>query len=278
VETSEEFGAQGEMPSNHDLLDWLATEFVRQGWSLKAMHKLIVTSATYRQSSAVTPELYQRDPFNRLLARGPRFRLEAEMLRDNALAISGLLNRKIGGPSVFPYQPEGVWTSPYNSEKWSMSTNGDQFRRGIYTFWRRTAPYASFMAFDAPSREVVCERRARSDTPVQALVTLNDPAFVVPAAAFARRIVAEGGPNTQDRLGFAFKACLSRDPSPTERDRLVKLLSDTWNRLARNEGKAETLANTGLSKPVATATQVELAAWTVIANVLLNLDETLTKG
>src|SRR5262249_43646366 len=191
VETSEDFGAQGEPPTHPELLDWLATGLIREQWSLKAMHKLIVTSATYRQSARVTRALHERDPYNRLFARGPRFRLDAEMVRDNALAISGLLNRKLGGPSVFPYQPEGVWFNPYSSDKWVMSTNGDQYRRGLYTFWRRTAPYAAFMAFDAPSREVCTERRPRTNTPLQALATLNDKSLVECANALARRMMSE---------------------------------------------------------------------------------------
>ncbi len=159
VETSEDFGVQGEPPSHPELLAWLASEFVRQGWNSKAMHRLIVTSATYRQSSRVTPVQLERDPYNRLFSRGPRFRMEAEMLRDQALAASGLLKRTLGGPSVFPYQPDGIWFAPYSSERWDESHGGDQFRRGLYTFWRRSAPYPAFIAFDAPSREVCCERR-----------------------------------------------------------------------------------------------------------------------
>ncbi len=203
VETSEDFGSQGELPSNPALLDWLALEFMQPAlriagapegrpWSLKHLHRVIVHSATYQQSSAVTPDRTERDPFNRLLSRGPRFRMEAEMLRDSALAVSGLLDRTFGGPSVMPYQPDGVWYNPYSSDRWEESKNGQQFRRGLYTFWRRTSAYASFVVFDSPSREVCTERRARSNTPVQALVTLNDPAFVVAANALARAIVREG--------------------------------------------------------------------------------------
>ncbi|MBI3414860.1 MAG: PSD1 domain-containing protein [Verrucomicrobia bacterium] len=278
VETSEEFGAQGEPPTHPELLDWLATELVRQGWSLKAMHRLIVNSATYRQSSIVPPALAQSDPFNRLLARGPRFRLEAEMVRDNALAVSGLLNRKIGGPSVFPAQPDGVWNSPYNNERWPTSKDGDQFRRGLYTFWKRTAPYASFMAFDAPSREVVCERRARSNTPVQALVTLNDPAFLAPAAALARRIVTDGGRTEKTRLEYAFRRCVARSPNAQEAEPLLKLYRENLKKFANDTKAAKAMATPGLPEPDAKANLPELAAWTVIANVLLNLDETLTKG
>jgi hypothetical protein len=278
VETSEEFGAQGEPPAHPELLDWLATEFVRQGWRLKAMHRLIVTSATYRQAATVTPVLAQRDPDNRLLARGPRLRLEAELLRDNALAISGLLNPKIGGPSVFPSQPDGVWSNPYSEDKWVTSKEGDQFRRGLYTFWRRTAPYASFMAFDAPSREVCCERRPRTNTPLQALVTLNDPAFIAPAAALARRVLAEGGATDRQRLAYAFRRCLARPPTAAETRHLLSLYREACRRLSADPARAEALAAGGLDKPEGGADLVRLAAWTVVANVLLNLDETLTKG
>jgi mono/diheme cytochrome c family protein len=278
VETSEEFGAQGELPTHPELLDWLATEFFERGWSLKAMHRLIATSAAYRQDSAVTPELVERDPFNRLLARGPRFRMEAEMLRDTALAIGGLLNEKTGGPSVFPYQPDGVWNSPYNGDKWAISKEGDQFRRGIYTFWRRTAPYAAFAAFDAPSREVMCERRARSNTPIQALVTLNDPAFVAAANGLAERILAEGGHTTQERIAFAFEACVARPPEAGELRPLMRLYEQSVARFRDHPDSAKALAGVGLPKAPDASNLPERAAWTVIANVLLNLDETLNKS
>jgi mono/diheme cytochrome c family protein len=278
VETSEEFGSQGEPPANQELLDWLATELIRQRWSLKAMHRIIVTSATYRQASTVTPLLKERDPFNRLLARGPRFRIEAEMLRDQALAVSGLLNPRVGGPSVFPYQPEGIWIAPYSGDRWVTGKDGDQFRRGLYTFWRRTSPYASFLAFDAPSREVCTERRLRSNTPVQALVTLNDPAFVAAAAGLARRVVSEGGATDKDRLMFAFRAVTARRPQARESRRLLDLLASSRQRYAADPASAGKLASIGLGKPPDGSGLADLAAWTVVANVLLNLDETLTKG
>ena len=210
VETGEDFGVQGEPPSHPDLLDWLATEFFEQRLSLKAMQRLIVTSATYRQSSRVTPDRLEKDPYNRLFSRGPRFRMEAEMVRDQALAISGLLKQKIGGPSVFPYQPEGIWFAPYSGDRWIESRDGDQYRRGLYTFWRRSAPYPSFIAFDAPSREVCTERRSRTNTPLQALATLNDPAFVQPASALASRIVSESKGTVEDRVSYGFRLVLAR--------------------------------------------------------------------
>jgi hypothetical protein len=277
VETSEEFGAQGELPTHPGLLDWLATEFVERGWSLKAMHRLIVTSATYRQCSDVTPELAERDPFNRLLARGPRFRMEAEMLRDTALAASGLLNEKIGGPSVFPYQPDGVWNSPYNGDRWEMSKDGDQFRRGIYTFARRTAPYAAFAAFDAPSREVMCERRARSNTPIQALVTMNDPAFVAAANGLAERLMKDGGTTAEQRLEYAFECCVARRPEAAEARPLLRLYEESREKFSDDNGAARRLASVGLPKSDEDSHAVERAAWAVVSNVLLNLDEALTK-
>ena len=210
VETSEDFGVQGEPPSHPELLAWLAKELVRQSWSLKSMQRLIVTSATYRQSSQVTPDRLERDPYNRWFSRGPRFRMEAEMIRDQALTVSGLLKDTIGGPSVYPYQPEGIWFVPYSNDRWTESRDGNQFRRGLYTFWRRSAPYPTFTMFDAPSREFCCERRARTNTPLQALVTLNDPAFVQPAAALARRLLAESKGTFEDRA----KLCIPARPGP----------------------------------------------------------------
>lgn len=277
VITSEEFGSQGEPPSHPELLDWLANEFVRSGWSLKAMKRAIVTSATYRQAAVATPEKLERDPFNRLFSRGPRFRMEAEMLRDYTLAVSGLLDRTVGGPSVFPHQPEGVWNNPYNSDRWELSKDGDQFRRGLYTFWRRTAPYASFMAFDAPSREVACERRARSNTPVQSLVTLNDPAFVAAANSLARQVVQLGGDTFAERLDYAVLRTLARHANPDELAEFGRLFEASRVKFESDPKAAEQLVSIGLPKPER-GDLVDLAAWMVVANVLLNLDEALTKG
>ena len=278
VETGEDFGVQGEPPSHPELLAWLAKEFARQGWSLKAMQRLIVTSATYRQSSRVTPDRLERDPYNRLFSRGPRFRMEAEMVRDQALALGGLLKRTIGGPSVFPYQPDGIWFAPYSSDRWTESRAGDQYRRGLYTFWRRSSPYPSFIAFDAPSREVCTERRSRTNTPLQALATLNDPAFVQPAAALARRVLEESKGSVADRAIHGFRIVLARKPRSAELGHLVELYAENLERYRRDPAAAEAMAKAG---PAATADgldKAELAAWTVVANVLLNLDETVTKG
>jgi hypothetical protein len=279
VETSEDFGVQGEPPSHPELLAWLAKELVRQDWSLKAMHRLIVTSATYRQSSRVTPDRLERDPFNRLFSRGPRFRMEAEMVRDQALALGGLLKRTIGGPSVFPYQPDGVWFVPYSGDRWTESRAGDQYRRGLYTFWRRSAPYPAFLAFDAPSREVCCERRSRTNTPLQALATLNDPAFVQPAAALARRILDESPGTDRDRAIYGFRLVLARKPRKAELDHLVALYAENLAQYRRDPAAAAAMTANAIANDLARgADKAELAAWTVVANVLLNLDETVTKG
>jgi hypothetical protein len=200
------------------------------------------------------------------------------MVRDNALAVSGLLNPKIGGSSVFPYQPDGIWNNPYSGDKWVTSTNGDQYRRGLYTFWRRTAPYAAFIAFDAPSREVCCERRPRTNTPLQALATLNDKAFVEPAAALARRMMTEVHGTEQQRAIHGFRLCVARAPAPAELDRLLELYRDNLAKYRKDPAAAKAMATSGLpALPKGTDTAA-LAAWTVVANVLLNLDETVTKG
>ena len=224
VETEEDFGTQGELPSHPELLDWLAVRYMELGWNTKAMLKLIVTSAVYRQSSRVTPELLARDPRNRLLARAPRVRLEAEIVRDQALALSGLLSRKIGGPSVFPPQPEGLWQAAFNGQRtWATSQGTDKYRRALYTFWRRTIPYPSMATFDAPSREICAIKRVRTNTPLQALVTLNDPVYVEAAQALARRIVREGGSNPEDRARYALRLCLCRPPKPEQVAHLIEL-------------------------------------------------------
>jgi mono/diheme cytochrome c family protein len=277
VATSEDFGTQGERPTHPELLDWLATEFVRQAWDNKAIHRLIVTSATYRQSSNVPSELASRDPANKLLARGPRFRLEAEMVRDVALAASGLLSPKLGGPSVFPPQPEGIWTQNYSEEKWVTDVGDDRYRRGLYTFWRRTAPYPSFLAFDAPTREFCAVRRPRTNTPLQALTTMNDPAFVEAAQALARRIVGQAGLDNRERMTYGFRLCVSRPPKQREEEALLALFEKELVKFSRDVDAAVELAPPALGRRPAGTVVPELAAWTVVANVLLNLDETVTK-
>ncbi len=273
VETSEDFGTQGERPTHPELLDWLATEFMQKGWSMKAIKRLIVTSATYRQSSAVTPALEERDPYNRLLARGPRFRVEAEMVRDITLAASGLLSPKLGGPSVFPYQPEGVWDRPYSDDKWVMSEGEDRHRRAVYTFVRRTSPYPSLVNFDAPSRELCTVRRPRTNTPLQALSTLNDPTFFEAAQALAKRVINEAGPDPSERLIHGFRLCVARRPTAQE---LQRVLSYYQGELKRFQSDA-TAARKVVQAKESAMDSPELAAWTMVSNVLLNLDETMTK-
>jgi uncharacterized protein DUF1553/uncharacterized protein DUF1549/cytochrome c len=281
VETSEDFGTQGSPPSHPELLDWLATEFLQQGWRTKAIHKLIVTSATYRQSSSAPPALQERDPDNRLLARGPRFRLEAEMVRDSVLAASGLLSRKIGGPSVFPPQPDGIWDIPYSNEKWAPSEGEDRYRRGLYVFIRRSAAYPSFMTFDATSREHTIVRRVRTNTPLQALTTLNDEAYFEAARALAARVLRETPPSAgaarasdASRASYAFRLVATRTPAPDEVDRIVASYTRQLERF-RKDPDAAARAIKGYAVPEIGAG--EQAAWTLVANALLNLDEALTK-
>jgi mono/diheme cytochrome c family protein len=274
VRTSEEFGTQGELPSHPELLDWLATEFQRD-WDMKRLLRLLVTSASYRQSSRVTPELLDRDPENRLLARGPRFRMSAEMIRDQALYVSGLLSEKIYGPPVRPPQPKmGINAAFGSGIDWQTSEGEDKFRRGLYTTWRRSNPYPSMATFDAPNREVCTLHRVRTNTPLQALVTLNDPVFIEAAQGLARRIAAHEGP-ADDKMTFAFRVCLARPPSDTERRRLLALQQHARQRYAEQPEQATKMATDPLGPAPQGADVAELAAWTVISNVLLNLDEML---
>ncbi len=274
VETSEDFGTQGATPTHPHLLDWLATEFMRDDWSMKKMLRLIVTSATYRQSSNATPELEEKDPYNLLLARGPRFRVPAEMVRDAALEASGLLSPKIGGPSVFPYQPEGIWDRPYNDDKWEESKGEDSYRRSLYTFIRRTSPYPSWTTFDAPTREICTVRRVRTNTPLQALTTLNDPAFFAAAQALGRKILQDGGPDAAARATYGFRCCLTRRPTAPELDRILAYYRHEVTYF-QSDAKAAGLVAKGYSGPPANLP--EAAAWTMVSNVLLNLDEAITK-
>jgi hypothetical protein len=265
VETSEDFGTQGAPPTHPELLDWLAAELMESKWSLKHIHRLIVTSRTYRQTSRVTPELLAADPYNKFLARGPRFRMEAEMIRDLTLASSGLLSRKLGGPSVFPHQPDGIWDVPYSDEKWIESQGEDRYRRGLYTFLRRSALYPSMQNFDATSREVCTVRRVRTNTPLQALTTLNDPAFFETARALASRLLKEAVADPA-RVQLGFRLTTGRLPHPNELDRILGWLADERAYFSRNAAESKRLGPTP-----------DAAAYTMLANVLLNLDETLTK-
>ncbi|HXW04994.1 MAG TPA: DUF1553 domain-containing protein [Vicinamibacterales bacterium] len=282
VKTQEDFGVQGEPPSHPQLLDWLATEFVRTGWDVKAMQRLILTSATYRQSSKITRELMEADPENRLLARGPRYRLPAEMIRDTALAASGLLNGEIGGPSVLPYQPPGLWEEMafgegYSAQAYEQSQGPDLYRRGMYTFWKRTVPPASLATFDAPDREKCTARRAQTNTPLQALVLLNDPTYVEASRALAERAWREGGPDEKSRLRFAFRLATARTPSGREVGVLRDLLRRQRALFRKDPRAARQLLSVGESPRDARLDAVEIAAWTTVASAVLNLDETITK-
>lgn len=277
VRTSEEFGSQGELPTHPELLDWLATELLAQHWDVKQFLRLLVVSSAYRQSSRVTPEMAERDPDNRLLARGPRFRLSAEMVRDQALATAGLLSRTMYGQSVHPPRPMlGLNAAFGGSTDWQASAGGDRYRRGIYTEWRRSLPYPSMDAFDAPSREVCTIQRSRTNTPLQALVTMNDPVYVEAAQALARRLAISGS-TPSEKVAFGFRLCLSREPQPQELDRLVKLYENAHAEYAKNPEQAKKMATEPLGAAPAGADVAELAAWTVVSNVLLNLDEALMK-
>jgi mono/diheme cytochrome c family protein len=282
VKTAEDFGSQGEAPSHPELLDWLATEFVASGWDVKAMQRLIVTSAAYRQSSRVTPELLEIDPENRLLTRGPRFRLKAEILRDNALAVSGLLNGQIGGPPVFPYQPPGIWEDVaygdfFTAQVYTPGHGQDLYRRSMYTFWKRTAPPPSLATFDAPDREKCIARRARTNTPLQALVLLNDPTYVEAARALAQRMIREAGRDPGRRIDFAFRHALARSAAPKQRQVLRDLAERELATYRRNPEAAQKLLTAGESEYDKSLDPVELAAWAAVASVILNLDETITR-
>lgn len=275
--TSEDFGSQGDLPTHPELLDWLATELLAQKWDIKAFLRLLVTSATYCQSSRVTPELLERDPDNLLLARGPRFRLTAEEVRDQALFASGLLSRKMYGPPVRPPSPSlGLSAAFGGSLDWSTSEGEDRYRRAIYIDWRRTSLYPSLATFDAPSREICALRRPRSNTPLQALVTLNDPVYIEAAQALARRMAQAPG-SVAAKAGYGFRLCLARQPHQSELGKLTAFFDESRADYARTPQKAQTIA----TKPLGPAPEgipiAELAAWTVVANVLLNLDETLMK-
>ncbi|HTH47009.1 MAG TPA: PSD1 and planctomycete cytochrome C domain-containing protein [Candidatus Limnocylindria bacterium] len=281
LETPEDFGLQSPAPSHPELLDWLACEFMDRGWSIKAMHRLIVTSAAYRQSSHVTPELYAKDRYNRLLARGPRFRVEGELVRDAALAASGLLNPVLGGPSVQPPAPAFLFLPPasYGPKTWEEAKGADRYRRGLYTFRYRSVPYPFLSAFDAPNGDFSCVRRTKSNTPLQALMTLNETLALECAQGLAAKTLAEGGKSDDTRLTYAFRRVLSRAPTADERAELKGLLTRQERRIADGWVNPYELA-TGknvMPKMPAGSTPTQLAAYTAVSRVLLNLDEAITK-
>jgi hypothetical protein len=282
VASSEDFGTQCDPPSHPELLDWLAVEFMDSGWKIKQLHKLIVTSATYPQSSKVTPELAAKDPYNRLLARGPRFRVEAEIVRDIALAAGGLLDPKVGGPSSHPPIPQFLMNPPasYGPKVWKEDAGPDRYRRSMYVFRFRSVPYPPLQAFDAPTGDFACVRRTRSNTPLQALTAMNEPVFVEAARALGRRALVEGGVDDPARLAFAFRLCVARPPSPAEAKVLAGLLAKEKAKYADPAADPWSVAVAGpqdYRKLPNTATPAELAAWVAVARVLLNLDETMTK-
>jgi hypothetical protein len=277
VRTSEDFGSQGDRPSHPELLEWLACELVAEQWNVKEFLKLLVTSATYRQSARVTPTLQERDADNLLLARGPRIRASAEIVRDQALAVSGLLSSKMYGPSVRPPQPSLGLTAAFgDSLDWKTSEGEDRYRRALYVEWRRTNPFASMATFDAPNREVCALRRPRSNTPLQALVTLNDPVYIEAAQALARRMLeATGSPEAKARYGF--RLCLTRPPTEKELQRLLTFYEAARAAYEQEPEQAKLLATSPDGKPPGGEAVVELAAWTALGNVLLNLDELMMK-
>jgi hypothetical protein len=282
VKTADDFGSQGEPPSHPELLDWLAVSFQESGWDVKALVRSLVTSAAYRQSAAVPPALLQRDPENRWLARGPRFRLDAEQLRDNALFVSGLLDGTLGGKGVRPYQPPNIWEpvgySGSNTRTYRQDSGSALYRRSLYVFFKRTAPPPFMATFDAPNREQFCSRRERSNTPLQALQLLNDVQHFEAARGLAGRMITEGGSRPEDRIRFAFKTLLSRPPSPSELEVVGSSLGRFLARYQADPESARKAVRVGESAPRAGLSETELAAYTLTANLLLNLDETVTRN
>lgn len=296
VETVEDFGSQGQWPTHLDLLDWLAVEFSgsdggvspstasdRPKWDVKRLHRLMVTSATYRQSSRITPEQLERDPANKLLGRGPRFRLQAEAIRDNALAIAGLLSDHLGGPSVSPYQPAGLWDdvavgADYEGTVYKEDKGEGLFRRSMYTFWKRTCPPPGLNTFDAPEREFCLARRSRTNTPLQALVLLNDPTYLEAARKLAERAIREGGASVESRLEFAFRLSVARQPTAKEIATLKKTYEQRLSYYQQDAEAAKSFLSIGESLRDDSINPPELAAWTSIMSLILNLDEVITKG
>jgi hypothetical protein len=267
VETLEDFGSSGQGPVNQALLDYLAVHFQRDlHWDVKRLLREMVLSSSYRQDARTTPEKLAKDPRNRWVSRGPRTRLSAEMVRDQALAISGLLSTKMFGPPVMPPQPEGIWRAAYSSEKWVTSAGDDKFRRAVYTYVRRTAGYPSFQTFDTPSRDICTARRLRTNTPLQALVTLNDPVYLEAAAAFAKRLQIEGGATPEERIRLGFEMASGAKPAATDVEVLLTLYRQALE-LAKERG----------AEPARLAESPELYALTAVASTILNLDAVLTR-
>ena len=279
VKTVDDFGTQGDWPSHPELLDWLAVELVESDWNIQHVLKLIVTSATYRQTSNAPPAAYANDPENRLLARGPRFRMRAEMLRDNALAISGLLVEKVGGPSVKPYQPAGLWKAvTYDGDSEYVPDKGESlYRRSLYTFWKRQSPPPNMLVFDAPTRETCTAQRSQTNTPLQALALLNDPTFVEAARKLAERMMSVPNGDAPARIDFAFRAATARRPTPDEVRILLDVLDTQKKEYSKAPEDAARLLSVGDSKRNESLGTATLAAWTTVASIILTLDETVTK-
>lgn len=295
VTTPEDFGMRVERPSHPELLDWLACEFMKpetrssksetnskfeessKAWSMKHIHRLIVTSASYRQSSKVTPELYTKDQYNRLLARGPRFRVDGEVVEDIALSVSGLLNPKIGGPSIYPPIPASVGDQVYGGFTWPETKGADRFRRGMYTFWKRSLPFPSLTAFDTPSGEFSCPRRMRSNTPLQALTTLNEKTFVEAAQAMALRVIKEGGADDRSRATYAFELCTGRKPRSFEISKLLKFWNEQYDYFENRTASAINVAVPDVKQMPEDVNLHKVAAWAMVSRAILNLDETITK-
>jgi hypothetical protein len=281
VRTTGDFGITGELPSDPELLDWLAVDFRENGWNIKRLFRQIVTSSAYRQSAQTTPEKIAKDRDNRLLSRGPRFRMDAEMVRDYALAASGLLSHTIGGPSVKPYQPDGVWEAVAmdvsNTRNYKRDSGESLYRRSMYTFWKRSAPPASMEIFNAPSRETCTVRRDRTNTPLQALVTLNDEQFIEAARRLSEKTLKEGGTETASRLNYISERLLARPLTEKEQAIASTVFNDLLTHYQANPEAAKELTSVGESKVDPTLDLVELAAWTMTTNQLMNLDEVLNK-
>ncbi|SIO60387.1 Planctomycete cytochrome C [Singulisphaera sp. GP187] len=277
--TVDDLGSQGEWPANQDLLDWLACEFVDSGWDVKRLVRSIVTSRTYRQVSTASKELLTRDPENRELARQSRFRIPAELVRDNALAIAGLLATEVGGPSVKPYQPDGYWENlNFPPRQYVADRGAGEYRRGLYTWWQRSFPHPSMIAFDAPSREECAAERSRSNIPQQALVLLNDPTYVEAARVLATLTIQQGGPDPAERIDWAWRRALQRPPRPEELTNLIHLVEHHRNQFERDESAAKALIAVGQSPRPDDISAAELATWTNAARVILNLHETITRN
>jgi hypothetical protein len=293
VTTPEDFGTRVEAPSHPQLLDWLACEFMKpttpdslfdfagpkglQPWSMKHIHRLIVNSATYRQSSHVDPEVYAKDQFDRWLERAPRVRVDGEVVQDIALSVSGLLNPKIGGPSVFPPIPASVGDTVYGGFSWSETKGEDRYRRGMYTFWKRSLPFPTLTAFDVPTGETSCPRRARSNTPLQALTTLNEKTFMEAADAMALRVMKEGGPDNRARLRYAFRLCTGRQPDREELEKLLKFWQEQFEHFENDTADAVKVSSVDLTNMPPDVNLHKAAAWALVSRTILNLDETITK-